>query len=382
VRIAPVANPLSTKNRTARAISPGSPSRSSGVARVVVRYGTPTGFMLASPIAFGSSYRELAAGSWLVEDKYDGVRAQAHKHGGDVRIFSRRFNEVSRSFPELRTALSACRGDVILDGEIVAQQQGQILPFRYLQPRLQRVDPSLELQAEVPVAFVAFDLLAGGDTFALDRPLSERRGKLETVVVESAGLRLSPCRALEDGESAAAVVRAFAAARARGNEGLMLKRSDAPYTPGRRGKWWLKLKRELSTLDAVIVGVEWGHGKRRDVLSDYTFAVRAGPDDDRLLVIGKAYSGLTDAEIAEMTQWFLEHRTGMLTEHAFAVVPQIVIEVAFDVIAKSALHSSGYALRFPRIVRLRSDKPASEIDTLADVERIYREMLEREGVAR
>ncbi len=356
-------------------------ARAGTLERIAVRYGAPIGFMLASPVAFGSSYRELAAGTWQIEDKYDGVRAQAHKHAAGVRIFSRTFNELARSFPELAAALGACRGDVILDGEIVAERAGRVLPFRYLQPRLQRLEPSPELQADVPAVFVAFDVLAAGGHFLLDRPLAERRRELEAAVVESAGLRLAPWLALTENASAAAVAAEFEAARARGNEGLMLKRSDAPYVPGRRGKWWLKLKRELSTLDVVVVGVEWGHGKRKNVLSDYTFAVRKSPDDGALLVIGKAYSGLTDAEIAELTSWFLEHRTGTHGTHAFAVAPHIVIEVAFDVIQKSGLHSSGYALRFPRIARLRPDKPASEIDTLAEVERIYREVLDREGVS-
>ena len=162
----------------------------------------------------------------------------------------------------------------------------------------------------------------------------------------------------------------------------MFKRTDAPYAPGRRGKWWLKLKRELTTLDVVVVAVEWGHGKRAKVLSDYTFAIAGS--SGTLLTIGKAYSGLTDAEIAELTPWFLEHRLDPQGERtygrAFAVEPSIVIEVAFDIIQKSDLHQSGYAMRFPRIVRLRPDKPPSEIDTLERVDEIYASMLEREGV--
>ena len=157
----------------------------------------------------------------------------------------------------------------------------------------------------------------------------------------------------------------------------MLKRSDSPYHPGRRGKWWLKLKRELSTLDVVVVAVEWGHGKRAKVLSDYTFAVRGAGGE--LQTIGKAYSGLTDAEIAELTQWFLAHERGR-RGHAIAVEPEIVLEVAFDIIQPSTLHESGFALRFPRIVRIRDDKPAAEIDTIGRVEEIYREMLSREGL--
>ena len=160
-----------------------------------------------------------------------------------------------------------------------------------------------------------------------------------------------------------------------------MKRADAPYVPGRRGKWWLKLKRELSTLDCVVVAVEWGHGKRAQVLSDYTFAVRREPGSSELLTIGKAFTGLTDLEIAEMTEWFGAHKLGS-GRYGFAVEPSVVVEIAFDVIQKSDLHPSGFALRFPRIVRLRPDKPAGEIDTLADVERIYAEMLAREGVAR
>jgi DNA ligase 1 len=163
----------------------------------------------------------------------------------------------------------------------------------------------------------------------------------------------------------------------------MLKRADAPYLPGRRGKWWLKLKRELSTLDVVVVAVEWGNGKRAGVLSDYTFAVR---DDGRLLAIGKAYSGLTDAEIAQLTPWFLEHRLPASRQRAKArayeipVEPKVVLEVAFDVIMESDLHESGFALRFPRIVRIRDDKPPDEIDTLDRVREIYREMLARERI--
>jgi DNA ligase-1 len=356
-------------------------AKAGSLAEIAIRYGAPIGVMLATPVAFGSSYRELAAGAWLVEDKYDGIRAQAHVRAGEVRIFSRTFSDVSRAFPEIVRALEARAGDAILDGEIVAHREGRVLPFRYLQPRLQRVDPPPELLAEIPARFVAFDALAAGERFLLDEPLVERRALLADLVVESETVALAPWQTLEPGASPEAIAELFDAARARGNEGLMLKRTDAPYAPGQRGKWWLKLKRELSTLDVVVVGVEWGHGKRKGVLSDYTFAVRRSASDPELLPIGKAYTGLTDAEIAEMTTWFLDHQTGMLSRRTLAVAPEVVIEVAFDVVQKSALHASGYALRFPRIARLRPDKAAHEIDTLADVERIYAEMLAREGVS-
>jgi len=357
-------------------------ARAGTLESIEIRYGAPIGFMLATPVLFGSSYRELAAGTWLVEDKYDGIRAQAHVRGGHVRLFSRTFGDLGRAFPEVVAALRDATGDAIFDGEIVAMRDGAVLPFRYLQPRLQRLDPSAEMRAEIPVRFVAFDILATGDRFLLDEPLVERRATIGAYLTPGEALEIAPWRTLEPGASPDAIAELFDAARVRGNEGLMLKRTDAPYVPGRRGKWWLKLKRELTTLDVVVVAVEWGHGKRREMLSDYTFAVRRSADDPELLAIGKAYSGLTDAEITAMTTWFLAHETGTYGRHARAVAPQIVIEVAFDVVQPSALHPSGYALRFPRIVRLRPDKAPHEIDTLEGVERIYRAMLGREGVER
>jgi DNA ligase-1 len=165
----------------------------------------------------------------------------------------------------------------------------------------------------------------------------------------------------------------FEQAMARGNEGLMIKNLQSPYMPGKRGRWWLKLKRELATLDVVVTAVEYGHGKRIGVLSDYTFAVRKG---EELVNIGKAYSGLTDVEIAEMTRWFLAHTTA---DHGFRreVAPQIVLEVAFNAIMRSDRHDSGFALRFPRIVRIRRDKLPADVNRVEDVEAIYQRQLGR-----
>lgn len=353
------------------------------LAELRIDYFTPIGFMLATPVTYGDVYKELeAAARWHFEDKYDGIRAQAHLHNGMVRLFSRRLNDVTASYPEVANALALVDGDAILDGEIVAMRDGRVLPFRLLQARLQRKNVEEALLREIPIAYVVFDVLAVGDDLLLDEPLAARRGRLADLFHPTAQLRHAPFEA--EGELAAADVNArFEAARARGNEGLMLKRADSPYAPGRRGKWWLKLKRELSTLDVVVVAVEWGNGKRAGVLSDYTFAVR---DDHRLLTIGKAYSGLTDAEIAELTRWFLEHRLAPSYQrakaraHEIPVEPKVVLEVAFDVIQESDLHESGFSLRFPRIVRIREDKPPEEIDTLERVREIYREMLAREGI--
>jgi DNA ligase-1 len=171
-------------------------------------------------------------------------------------------------------------------------------------------------------------------------------------------------------DSAEELAQIFEKALERGNEGLMIKDVESPYSPGRRGKSWLKLKRELATLDVVVTAVEFGHGKRAAVLSDYTFAVRASETADELLNVGKAYSGLTDIEIAEMTRWFLEHT---ISDEGWrrTVEPRMVIEVAFNAVMASDRHNSGYALRFPRIVRLRPDKNRNEIDTLERVREIF-----------
>jgi len=346
-----------------------------------VDYGTPIGFMLATPVAYGDAYKELGAAVWHVEDKYDGIRAQAHVRVATVQLFSRRLNDVTASYPEVVGALATIGRKAIFDGEIVAMRDDRVLPFRLLQARLQRKNVDESLLRGVPIAYVVFDLLALDDELLLDEPLAARRERLADLFVSSAHLKHAPFET--ESEVAAADVNArFEQARARGNEGLMLKRADSPYAPGRRGKWWLKLKRELSTLDVVVVAVEWGHGKRAKVLSDYTFAVRG--DDGALQTIGKAYSGLTDAEIAELTPWFLEHRLPQshrrekARAHEIAVQPKIVLEVAFDVIQESDLHESGFSLRFPRIVRIRDDKPPDEIDTIGRVREIYREMLARE----
>ena len=208
--------------------------------------------------------------------------------------------------------------------------------------------------------YVAWDLLLHGDESLLDTPLRERRGRLEALALGD-GFALAH---LEPAVGADAVDGRFAAARARRNEGLMLKDPDSAYTPGRRGLAWLKLKRPLDTLDVVVVGAEWGHGKRRGVLSDVTFAVRNGDGD--LVTVGKAYTGLTDAEIAEMTALLLDITVDD-HGHYRTVTPRIVLEVAFDAVQRSSRHRSGYALRFPRIARWRQDKPVEEVDTLERV---------------
>ena len=356
------------------------------------------GLMLASPVESaeeGLSYFAEAA----VEDKYDGIRAQAHVSGGEVKFFSRTRDEITESFPELPDALAALPQDAILDGEIVAwEPAGRARPFSVLQQRLGRKKVSERMLREIPVAYLAFDVLYAGGELLIDRPLRERarvldgllaaeRNVIHRRVTESqrkakdlqGRLGFEPAREM----ATANIIRApvfraaspgqmeelLAAAQARGNEGLMIKDLDSTYTPGKRGKSWLKMKRELATLDVVVTAVEYGHGKRVGVLSDYTFAVW-DTNKERLVNIGKAYSGLTDVEITEMTKWFLDHT---IEDQGFrrTVEPKIVLEVAFNNMMQSDRHESGYALRFPRIVRLRQDKSEDEADTIERAREIY-----------
>jgi DNA ligase-1 len=344
-----------------------------------------------------------AESSAQIEDKYDGMRAQVHcgdpQQPGRVRIFSRTREDVTASFPELAEWFSAVKTPAILDGEVLAWDfsSDRALPFTSLQPRVSRKRVTAEMRNEAPVVYMAFDLLLAGDDLLLASSLRLRRERLEawtSAALQSvdakslqaiaaspqaslfvtdtvtdkenipARLKLAP---VSHATSPQQIDEAFTAAQARGNEGLMLKSLESTYQPGRRGSAWIKLKRELATLDVVVTAVEYGHGRRAAVLSDYTFAVRDGA---HLRNIGKAYSGLTDEEILTMTQWFLDHtlesnRTQLIVE------PKIVIEVAFNNVMQGDRHDSGYSLRFPRILRLRPDKPVEEIDTLDRVAEIF-----------
>lgn len=371
-------------------------ARTGVLERATLRLFHPLGAMLATPAASPEeALANLPEGWAFVEDKYDGVRAQVHKDGDRLAIYSRTLDDVTHRFPELHAPLLALPGAFVLDGEIIGMRDGAAIPFTQFQQRLGRKTVTPEMLRDIPVVLVAFDLLYHDGELLFAHPLNGRRDLLAGLLAsprtgeeshsEQSGvetplaypeisLPLPAGKGTEGlGMSHAARVTTpeeietlFAAARARGNEGLMVKLPHSAYTPGRRGAEWRKVKRALATLDVVVTGVEWGHGKRRHLLSDYTFAVRASETDPTLLNVGKAFSGLTDAELATLTEWFAAH-----TVHDYGrartVEPQIVLEVTFDAVQPSARHKSGYALRFPRIVRVRDDKPATEIDTLAAV---------------
>ncbi|HJP71418.1 MAG TPA: ATP-dependent DNA ligase [Candidatus Limnocylindria bacterium] len=351
-------------------------ARGGRLAEARLHVGRPIRFMLASPVADAAEVMKRVGDEAWIEDKYDGIRAQLHVGSGDtIQLFSRDLNDVTRSFPEIAEAAGALReqAPLVIDGELVPWRSGSVLDFASLQTRLGRVRPSKELLAEVPVVLVAFDLLHLRGADLLEAPLRERRAALDGLGLPERTAERMLLSHLDTARSAKEVDRHFDDARERRNEGLMVKDPDSAYQPGRRGLGWLKLKKALATLDCVVVGVEWGHGKRRGVLSDYTFAVReTDAPDARLLTIGKAYTGLTDAEIAIMTERFKG-----ITLQDFGryrtVVPEVVVEIAFDRIMRSSRHRSGFAMRFPRIVRMRDDKTPAEIDTLDTVEALFGE---------
>jgi len=342
-------------------------ARKGSLEQIALQVFHPLQFMLASPEPTASAIVERLAPPIWIEEKYDGIRCQLHKQRTRVELFSRDLNRITDQFPDLARGARELRDDVIIDGELLAWRDGRALPFAELQKRLGRKGgDDFFLGAEIPVSISCYDLLWLNGRTLLKEPLATRRAALESLFPDApSGVVLAP---RSSASTAIEIEAAFLAARQRGNEGLMAKDPASAYTPGRRGLAWLKLKKAYATLDVVVTGVEYGHGKRRGVLSDYTFSIR-DETTQGLLTVGKAYSGLTDAEIAEMTQFFLEHTVqdyGRFRE----VVPQVVIEVAFDSIQRSDRHQSGFALRFPRIVRIRTDKTIHDIDTLDTCRRL------------
>ena len=343
-------------------------ARSEDLRDITMRLFHPIKFMLATPAADLADIARTMPEEFLVEDKFDGIRAQAHVKEGRVAIYSRTMDDITHRFPELVEPLKSLTTDAIIDGEIVPAQNDAILPFSELQKRLGRKNVGNELLAAVPVILVAYDLLYAAGEVLINEPLTNRRKILERLVSGNGSLRLSQGKLFRE---VASLDDEFGDARARGNEGLMIKSPASLYKPGRRGRDWLKLKRAIATLDVVVTAVEVGHGKRRSLLSDYTFAVRRAEDDHELLNIGKAYSGLTDLELAELTEWFQKHTIKEFAHGRVRLVqPSIVLEVTFDKVQPSKRHKSGFALRFPRIVRLRPDKTPEDIDTLETVRRL------------
>lgn len=343
-------------------------ARADRLSTISLRVFHPLQFMLASPEPPAEAIiTRLGTPVWL-EKKYDGIRCQIHKQSGRVELFSRDLHRITEQFPDIVQLVRGLPGDFIIDGELLAWKAGRALPFAELQKRLGRTGgEDFFLGEEIPVSVSCYDLLWCDGQALLKSPLRERRRELERLLAADTGTRLH-LAPVTHADTAIDIEAAFLRSRERGNEGLLAKDPQSIYTPGRRGQAWLKLKKAYATLDVVVTSVEYGHGKRKGVLSDYTFAVR-NETGGQLLAVGKAYSGLTDVEIANLTRHFVEHTLEERGRRR-TVVPDVVLEVAFDSIQRSNRHASGFSLRFPRIVRIRTDKTVDDIDTLATCEKL------------
>jgi DNA ligase-1 len=364
----------------------------------IMRPFVPVSFMLADVMFSAEEIINYYNKPLICEYKYDGIRLQMHKFDNKVRLFSRNLVDITYAFPELvKAATESTIGttdttihnqvvDFILDGELIAFKNDRPLHFQELQKRLRRKNVTDDIITEIPIYYIVYDIMYFKDNQVLKKSLLDRKNILSTVSFKKPIINSS----YKISDSIEQVIELFNESKDIGHEGLVIKDPLSQYHPGKRGRYWMKLKKELDTIDAVIVIAEYGHGKRAGVLSDYTFAVIDEKDDDddnhylnlndndnnylensRLKTIGKAYSGLTDKEIDEMTEILRE----IIVEdngNRILVKPEIVLEVAFDTIQKSDRHNSGFALRFPRIKNIRTDKSLKDIDTLEKVKQIYK----------
>jgi len=335
----------------------------------------PYPFFLASPLE-GEVTRLGECARWAAEWKWDGIRGQIVRRGGTCSLWSRGEEIITERFPEISAAAAALPEGTVLDGEVLAWRDDRVLPFAQLQQRIGRRRLSAKILREIPARFVAYDLLEWQGSDWRDRPLRQRRVMLERVLEQqSAVLAVSPLLAADSWALRSA---ARAEARGRGVEGVMLKDWDSPYGTGRqRGAWW-KWKVDPLVFDGVLLYAAPGHGRRSNLYTDYTFGVWNG---GALVPVAKAYSGLTDVEIQALDRWIRAN-----TREKFGTVRSVeavhVFELAYEGIASSSRHKSGIALRFPRILRWRMDKPAAEADTLADLKQVLVEVLAADAAQR
>ncbi len=344
----------------------------------LIRPLTPISYMLADVMFTAEEITNYYQKPLIGEFKYDGIRAQMHKSGQQIRLFSRKLSDITNAFPELANAAvnlkllsstSLSDIDFILDGEVMAFQNANPIHFQQLQKRIHKKNLTEQIITETPLVYAVFDIMYLNGESLIKKSIKERKEILSSISFKEPIIN-SIFKLVNSEEE---IIAMFEKSRNIGHEGLVLKDPDSHYHPGKRGRYWVKLKKELDTIDAVVVIAEYGHGRRAGVLSDYTFAVR---DDDnknvsKLRTIGKAYSGLTDDEIVETTK---KLKSIMIKDEGIRVTvrPEIVLEVAFDSIQKSNRHDSGFALRFPRIKNIREDKNVSDIDSLQNIKRIYR----------
>jgi DNA ligase-1 len=328
---------------------------------------TAVSYMLADVMLDPKEISDYFGRDLIVEYKYDGIRAQVHKDCNKIKIFSRSLNDITAFFPDLAKAMISIIGRyrIILDGEILAYKNDKPLPFHYLQRRLNTKNVTYTDTDLVPVVYIVFDILY------LDEELTHLSLNKRKSILDNLKFSLPLLHAdWKFAGSESSIDLLFKQSKVLGYEGLVLKDPDSEYQLGKRGKKWIKLKKELDTLDVVVTMAEYGHGKKAGTLSDYTFAVREQDGDSKLLTIGKAYSGLSEDEINELTQ---NIKSIAIRSDGYRIwtEPRIVLEVSFDGIQKSERHQSGYALRFPRIKRIRWDKDVNGIDSLGKVIEIY-----------
>jgi DNA ligase-1 len=335
----------------------------------------PISYMLADVMSTTEEIINYYNKPMICEYKYDGMRVQMHKIAQQIKLFSRNLVDFTNAFPELVNAAmntklfsssSFSDIDFILDGEVMGFQNGKSLHFQELQKRLRKKNVTEQIMAQIPVIYVVYDILYFNGENTISRSIRERKEILTKISFKEPIITSS----YQVVNSEQEIIAIFKKSRDIGHEGLVLKDPDSQYHPGKRGRYWVKFKKELDTIDAVIMIAEYGQGKRAGVLSDYTFAVRDDNDGNKLRTIGKAYSGLTDDEITEMTEK-LRSITIKDIGSGIIVKPEIVLDITFDSIQKSNRHDSGFALRFPRIKNIRKDKGLADIDTLQKVKQIF-----------
>lgn len=304
---------------------------------------------------------------WQFEYKWDGIRGQLIKRNGEVFIWSRGEELVTPQFPELKETLENVEGDFVIDGEILAVKNDEVLNFNELQKRLNRKNITKKMMEEIPVQVFAYDMLEFKGEDLREKPLSERRKMLEDLLVQNQNTQISLSQIIQ-AENYKELKEIREKSREINSEGLMLKQKNSIYHSGRKkGDWW-KWKVDPLTIDAVLVYAQKGSGRRSSYYTDYTFAVK---NEDKLVTIAKAYSGLTDKEIMEVSRFVTKNSIEKFGP-VRTVKPELVFEIAFEGIGFSSRHKSGVALRFPRIVRWRRDKTADEIDELEEVKKLIK----------
>ncbi|WP_415309599.1 ATP-dependent DNA ligase [Candidatus Nitrosocosmicus sp. FF01] len=374
-------------------------SKSDKLQSVTLKPFVPMNFMLADVMFTGDEIVEYFNKSLYCEFKYDGIRLQLHRFGDDCKLFSRNLSDISFAFPEIvESAIKICKKgsknesknaipvDFVLDGELIGYKDNKPLPFQELQKRLRKKVMSREILREIPVQYIVYDVMFYDRKSVIRDSLATRKKLLSRLLLKNENIIIATSTVVAAGEE---IDLNFKKSKSEGYEGLVIKDPESNYHPGKRGRYWIKLKEELDTIDAVVVMAEYGHGKRAGTLSDYTLAIndfkhKTPADKNNILeskikedksnmlrTIGKAYSGLSNDEINFMTN---KLKTLVVKDEGSRLIvkPEIVLEVSFDTIQKSDRHDSGYALRFPRIKNIRFDKGINDIDNLEKVENIYR----------